>query len=138
MNSSPHRSPPSGIRSTPHGWMPIGIVALAATVLAAWTPSDGGPGLCPIRLCTGVACPGCGLTRATSRLLHGDLSGALVYHPLVLLAVMEVVAAAVVWPLLRTGRVKLDIRLLNAVLIANGVLLLGVWMLRAANGTLPT
>ena len=138
MTSSLHRVQRSGRRFAWNGWIPIGVVAVTATVLAAWTPSDDGPGLCPIRLCTGVACPGCGLTRATSRLLRGDLSGALVYHPLVLLAVAEVVAAAVLWPLLQSGRIKLDIRLLNVVLIANGVLLVGVWMLRATNGTLPT
>lgn len=93
--------------------------------------------MCPVRLCTGVACPGCGLTRATSRLLQGDLIGALAYHPLVVLAAVEIVAAIVVWRLLTLGRFKLNTRWLNLVLIANGVLLGAVWVVRAANGTLP-
>lgn len=113
------------------------MVVLGA-LLALWTPSDDGPTLCPIRLCTGVACPGCGLTRATSRLLHGDLSGALGYHPLVLLAVVEIAAAVVLWRLVQLGRVTLNVTLLNVVLIANGVLLAGVWVVRAASGSLPT
>jgi hypothetical protein len=32
----------------------------------------------------GIPCPGCGLTRATLALAHGDLRGALHLHPLVL------------------------------------------------------
>jgi hypothetical protein len=37
---------------------------------------------CPIKLLTGISCPGCGMTRAWLHLLHGDLSGAFSYHPL--------------------------------------------------------
>ena len=40
---------------------------------------------CPIAVVFRVPCPGCGLTRATLRLFHGDLAGALAFHPLVLL-----------------------------------------------------
>jgi hypothetical protein len=38
---------------------------------------------CPMAGVLGVPCPGCGLTRATLALLHGDLRGALRLHPLV-------------------------------------------------------
>jgi hypothetical protein len=38
--------------------------------------------LCPTATLFGVPCPGCGLTRGTLRLLHGDLAGALAFHPL--------------------------------------------------------
>lgn len=41
---------------------------------------------CPVALFLRVPCPGCGMTRATLRLLHGDLAGALAFHPLVLVA----------------------------------------------------
>ena len=37
---------------------------------------------CPIRFLTGVACPGCGLTRAWLAALSGDIRAALAYHPL--------------------------------------------------------
>jgi len=39
--------------------------------------------LCPTAFFLGIPCPGCGLTRATLALLHGDLRGALQLHPLV-------------------------------------------------------
>src|SRR4051812_36634265 len=40
--------------------------------------------LCPMASMLGVPCPGCGLTRATLALAHGDLKHALQLHPLVL------------------------------------------------------
>jgi hypothetical protein len=39
---------------------------------------------CPMASVLGVPCPGCGLTRATLALAHGDLKHALELHPLVL------------------------------------------------------
>jgi len=39
---------------------------------------------CPLASVLGVPCPGCGLTRATLALAHGDLEHALALHPLVL------------------------------------------------------
>lgn len=35
---------------------------------------------CPIRAATGVPCPGCGLTRASLELLHGDVSASFQTH----------------------------------------------------------
>lgn len=37
---------------------------------------------CPIRLLTGVSCPGCGMTRAWLRVLSLDFPGAFRFHPL--------------------------------------------------------
>ena len=39
--------------------------------------------LCPSAALLGVPCPGCGLTRATLALLHGDVHAAFRFHPLV-------------------------------------------------------
>lgn len=39
------------------------------------------PGLCVYHQLTGHDCPGCGMTRAFLRLLHGDWSGAWRWHP---------------------------------------------------------
>lgn len=53
-----------------------GVGGLA--VVAAVDPATGGSYLrCAFHAMTGWWCPGCGATRATHRLLHGDVAGAL-------------------------------------------------------------
>ncbi|HEU4538532.1 MAG TPA: DUF2752 domain-containing protein [Polyangiaceae bacterium] len=54
-----------------------GVAAALGLALAL-----GAPG-CPVAFFLHVPCPGCGLTRATLRLVQGDLAGALAFHPLV-------------------------------------------------------
>ncbi|MGH8915709.1 MAG: DUF2752 domain-containing protein [Acidimicrobiia bacterium] len=113
---------------------PVAVIG----VLALFAPDDNGPTLCPFALCTGMACPGCGMTRAASYLVRGDLTVALRYHPLVpLIAALSV--GGWVWYLLRrAGRVAaIPTRALNLILIAVAVMLLGVWIARALTGTLP-
>jgi hypothetical protein len=56
-------------------------LAAAAGAVAALL-ALGAPG-CPVAFFLRVPCPGCGLTRASLRLLRGDLAGALAFHPLV-------------------------------------------------------
>ena len=55
-----------------------------ALAIAAVLASGALPIACPIRLVLGVPCPGCGMTRASRLLVHGDLRAALAMHPLVL------------------------------------------------------
>lgn len=53
---------------------------------------------CPILAATGIPCPGCGLTRATMQLLHGDLSTSLKTHafaPVFLVALVTMMAVLV-------------------------------------------
>jgi len=60
--------------------------ALVLLPLAAALPSDGaGIPVCWFHALTGLPCPGCGLTRAFSSLLHGHLQAAFAYHPFVFL-----------------------------------------------------
>jgi hypothetical protein len=71
------------------GWLPAAPISTACCLVAAtvyvgaFDPSDRGifP-ICPFRAVTGWWCPGCGLTRATHHLLHGDVLGALRYNAL--------------------------------------------------------
>ena len=59
-----------------------GLGALALVLLAAALPSQGaGVPLCFFRYLTGLPCPGCGLTRSFSCILHGDFSHGYDYHP---------------------------------------------------------
>lgn len=60
--------------------------ALLLLPLAALLPSDGaGVPVCLLRYLSGLPCPGCGLTRAFSSLLHGRVEAAFTYHPFVFL-----------------------------------------------------
>jgi len=47
---------------------------VAVAFLAVLTPSDDVPTFCPFALCTGMACPGCGMTRPTSYLIRGEIA----------------------------------------------------------------
>ncbi len=111
---------------------------LGVAILALVAPSDDNPTMCPFAMCTGMACPGCGMTRAASTLIRGDLSGALRYHPLVLIIVAQLMGGWVWYLMRRSGRVQpMSNRTLNVILISTGVALLAVWVVRLLNGTLP-
>ena len=59
----------------------IVLLVLAPFAFGLWIKFP----ICPTAAAFGIPCPGCGLTRATLALLHGDLRGALRLHPLVFL-----------------------------------------------------
>ena len=106
--------------------------------LAAVRPGTDGVTVCPFALCTGMACPGCGMTRAASHLIRGNLATALGYHPLVPLVALLSVGGWAWYLLRRSGRVQpIPTRWVNIILIVTGVLLLGVWVARLLSGTLP-
>lgn len=113
---------------------PIGLIGF----LALLSPDGEGPTVCPFALCTGMACPGCGMTRAASNLIRGNVTTALAYHPLIPLIAAMAVGGWLWYQLRRSGRVRpLPTRWVNAILTGTGVMLLGVWVARALTGTLP-
>lgn len=63
---------------------------------------------CQFRHLTGLYCPGCGGTRAFIYLLHGDIPKSILYHPLVIYAVILILVFYVSQTLrfLTHGRVK--------------------------------
>ena len=75
--------------------------ALVALALLPVHVVESGPVVCPVRLFTAGECPGCGITRAVSLALHGDLGHAieanagvvLVLPALALLAFLQLRAA---------------------------------------------
>lgn len=107
-------------------------------LLMAISPDSEGPTFCPFALCTGTACPGCGMTRAASALIRGDVSGAITLHPLVVVIGLQLGAGWTWYLLRRSGRARpLRTGTVNAILIATGVALVAVWAARLLAGTLP-
>lgn len=77
----------------------LAVLSLAALGCAAGMSPDqavSGPVLCPVRLLTGLPCPGCGLTRAWVFAMHGDLARALSANPFVLVTLPAAVVLVVV------------------------------------------
>jgi hypothetical protein len=75
----------------------VGLAALgAAQIVATSFHLPGWP--CPLFHATGIPCPGCGLSRASAALLHGDIDHSLRMHAFalpVLLGVLVVLVTAV-------------------------------------------
>jgi hypothetical protein len=118
-------------------WLALAPAAAFALMTMA-TPSDNGPTLCPVALFTGMACPGCGMSRAMAWLLRGDLERSISYHPLApLVLIMGLIT--VVWILGRRlrGWKAPGPAVINSALMGLAVLLVAVWVTRFINGTLP-
>lgn len=72
----------------------VGAIVTAFAVTPALSTS--GPTLCPMRLITGLPCPGCGLTRSWTAAAHGDFADAFSYNifgPVSLIATIMFVTA---------------------------------------------
>ena len=117
--------------------MRVGVLASLAGLFALALRFDFP--LCPMASSFGIPCPGCGLTRATIALMHGDVRAALHFHPLVwLLSPLFIgfVGSAVVDMLRdptaprRTPRVRWDGRWLTALAVCVLVVTVGVWLAR--------
>ncbi len=117
----------------------IAVLALilGALGVAIWSDFP----LCPVAGTFGIPCPGCGLTRATLALLHGDVPSALAFHPLVWLmtplfvgfvgtAVLELVRDPAKPP--RPPRLSWSSRGISVIAAFLLVAMLSVWLLRFA------
>ena len=116
----------------------IGLILGASVSLVLAYAGPGSDSICLIKLSTGTACPGCGMTRATSALLRGDLANTWRLHPLAPVLAIQAVVLWVIWGwLLFRHRAPIDEAMLLQILIGNSGLMLVVWIVRLAKGTLP-
>lgn len=93
----------SPISSIPWGWARAGAaLGLACLAIAPVRWVQAGPSLCLVKSLTGRECLACGMTRALSCLLHGDLGAALTYHP-ASVAVLPLIVLFVVFPSRKKG-----------------------------------
>ena len=108
-----------------------GPIAIAAGAILS---QANGPTVCPFRLCTGHACPGCGATRAVGAAVRGDLGLSFRFHPLALLILAQLLVG---WVFVAFGRPspRWERRVLM-LLALNGAALLAVWAVRWRMGLL--
>jgi hypothetical protein len=89
LSADQARSAASIQRAARIAWLvaPLALAALPTGWLASM------PSMCVIRRATGRPCPGCGMTRALSRLAHGDLRGAWRHNPRVVVVAPLLIGA---------------------------------------------
>ena len=105
------------------GWMALGA---AAIVLMAHL--DRSVVLCLIKRCTGIPCPTCGFTRGLLSLLHGNITQAWLYNPLLFsVLILFFTDAAVRILLARSLRVYLTNTERNIAWILSFILLFVNW-----------
>ena len=119
------------------------FVILTALFVAAgiWRPSDDGIPLCALRLGTGVACPGCGMTRGLAALGHGDVGKSLRYHAF---APIVALGALFAWAVLGLGLISgrdlfpdLNARALQIACLVFIAAFIAYWLFRLWRGTAP-
>ncbi len=90
---------------------------------------------CLVKIATGLPCPACGMTRASLRLLRGDLAGSLATHPLALPSALAVGAACVLAAALPEHHPAWD-RFVRGALLVYAVAFVVAWAARL-HGWLP-
>lgn len=86
---------------------------------------------CAFRVVTGLACPGCGLTRAAHAMLHGDVAGAFSLNPWSFVSV-PLLAAFFAAPSLAEPQASHRAR--RALAWAGAILTLAFWIWRNTAG----
>lgn len=116
-------------------------LSAALVALAIWRPSDHGIPVCGFRLSAGVACPGCGMTRAVAALVKGDAAASVKYHAF---APVVVLGGALAWLALALGLATgrnfipdLNTRVTTIAVLTLVGLFIAYWLVRLWQGTAP-
>lgn len=121
--------------STPLG---VGLSAVGAVIAIDAAGTDDGPGVCLFRRCTGGYCPGCGLTRSARHMTRGQFGAAWRDHPWMVIAMIQLVCVGVVYGVVRWIGAHVDWRrVVVPVAIVNAMLLIGIWVARLVDGSIP-
>ncbi|MFM8238139.1 MAG: DUF2752 domain-containing protein [Actinomycetota bacterium] len=97
------------------------IVAAGIAGVAVWPLLPVHPPLvCPLRVTTGIPCPLCGITRACTAAVRGDLAASVAYNPAGILVIVAAVALLV--------RPALASRMLHPPVPLIAALLGGLWV----------
>jgi hypothetical protein len=112
------------------------LLGIGCVFLSTWAPpEDPHLTVCFFRLATHTPCPGCGLTRSVAHLLKGDVRSSVAEHPLGPVLAIEIAVAWVAGGFWVFNRVRLcSLRLLEAGLTGNAILLIGAWVVRLLVG----
>lgn len=128
---------PNDLRATKsQTWIArLGLPSLGAAAVAL-TSASLLPTLCPFRLCTGHACPGCGITRGIASAVKGDLGLSFRYHPMAIVIGVQLLA---LWSIAvfggRTGLTRVG-RPAAVLALANVAVMVVVWVVRWQLGLL--
>jgi len=121
-------------------WAVTGLTALLGLVVLHFLEFSGeaSNSLCFSRRFLHFSCPGCGLTRAFGALADFRFEAAFVHHPLGPVFLLEGVLIWLGWGLVLAGLIRAPSnRMVNRWLFFQLFLLLGVYLVRLATGTLP-
>jgi len=114
-------------RSRPRLIVWTAIVGVSLAVATTGLGDDNGTVLCPFRRCTGVTCPGCGLTRATGALARGNLASAHSHHPLVLPILIQLAVGLLLWTFQPASFWNAQKRPILVILSINVLAIFGTW-----------
>ncbi|GAB4252970.1 MAG: hypothetical protein Kow00109_28640 [Acidobacteriota bacterium] len=127
-------------RASRRTWLLLGAAGVLGAFLLRLAPMSDDPRLTPcfFRRATGLACPGCGLTRSLQELSRGRWTEAQRYHPLGPWMAATAAGLWIAWGLaLARGATDRLLPWLSPGLLLFAALLVTVWLVRLVRGTLP-
>ncbi len=108
----------------------MAVFAAAGLLLGFLAEPSGVPSvnLCQFKLATGLPCPGCGLTRATILMAHGDFTRAWMYNPFIL-AIFPAMVVLAIYPFIMAQLPERVISGLDWLFVRGSILLFGLMVI---------